>query len=455
MSKLQRRLAAIMFTDIVGYSAMMQKDEVIANRKRKRHKDVFTSLIAEYDGQILQYYGDGTLSIFNSTAAAVECAVSLQTALKQEPKVSIRIGIHTGDITLSEDDIFGDGVNIASRIESLCVPGGIFVSGKVYDDIKNHPTLKAQSVGSFDLKNINDKTQVYAITNKGLTVPEEKLAAPTTINASTILNLVQETERKNKIIASILALLLGVFGVHRFYLGKKGLGIANVSVGLVGIILGVGFLITATALLGLVDALILFTMPQQTFDKKYNQGETSTPTTANQQSSRKQDAQLTKQKSLLKAKFERHKKMAKAHYKEGNYRQAIQVLEDAVEIKYDDMDSHFLLAKGYSMIEDARNALIHLDAAIAFGLDTRKAKFDHALAFLRTRSAYKAFVASNYRILDDQILEDTSSYEPTTTTSFFDDTPDLLEQLNKLQELRARGFLTEEEFLQQQEKLRR
>jgi len=402
MSKLQRRLAAIMFTDIVGY---------------------------------------GTLSIFNSTAAAVECAVDLQTALKQEPKVSIRIGIHTGDITLSDDDIFGDGVNIASRIESLCVPGGVFVSGKVYDDIKNHPTLKAQSAGSFNLKNINTTTEVYAISNKGLTVPEEKLVTPSTITASTLLNLADQAESKNKIMASILALVLGLFGVHRFYLGKKGLGIANVSVGLVGIIFGIGFLITATALLGLVDALILFTMPQKTFDKRYNQLESVS--TQDTTTSSKNDPQLSKQKSLLKAKFKRH-----------TNRKAIRVLEEALEIKYDEMESHFLLAKSYSMVEDARNALIHLDAAIAFGLDVRKAKFDHALAFLRTRSAYKAFVASNYRILDDQILEDTISSEPSVAASFFDTPPDLLEQLNKLEELRTRGFLTEEEFLKQKEKLK-
>ena len=172
MSKLQRRLAAIMFTDIVGYSAMMQQDEVIANRKRKRHRTVFNELTPTYDGQILQYYGDGTLSIFNSTTAAVECAVAIQRALKKEPKVSLRIGIHTGDVTFNEEDIFGDGVNIASRIESLCVPGGIYISKKVYDDIKNHPTLKAQYVGEFDLKNINERTTVYAISNSGVTIPE-------------------------------------------------------------------------------------------------------------------------------------------------------------------------------------------------------------------------------------------------------------------------------------------
>ena len=82
MSKRQRRLAAIMFTDIVGYSAMMQKDEAITNRLRNRHREVFTRLTEQYDGEILQYYGDGTLSIFYSTAAAVECAVEIQRELK-------------------------------------------------------------------------------------------------------------------------------------------------------------------------------------------------------------------------------------------------------------------------------------------------------------------------------------------------------------------------------------
>ena len=181
-----------------------------------------------------QYYGDGTLSIFYSTAAAVECAVDIQRELKQDPKVPLRIGIHTGDITFSDEDVFGDGVNIASRVESLCVPGGIFVTGKVYDDIKNHPTIRAKSVGDFGLKNIKDNTAIYAISNPGITVPNRRLESLTTQNTNSSSKRSKKAKQKktklptvakSKATATKLAFPFGLFGVHRFYLGQKLLGI--------------------------------------------------------------------------------------------------------------------------------------------------------------------------------------------------------------------------------------
>ena len=451
MSKLQRRLAAIMFTDIVGYSAMMQKDEVFANRKRNRHRKVFDDLTKTYEGQILQYYGDGTLSIFNSTAAAVECAVGIQIALKQEPKVSIRIGIHTGDVTLSDDDIFGDGVNIASRVESLCVPGGVYISGKVYDDIKNHPTLKATFVGKFDLKNIHDSTTVYAISNPGITIPDQKADIPTTTSTFSDTNKIFEPgDRKKQKVAALLAITLGLFGVHRFYLGNRKHGITYLSIGGLGIVLGIGIMISAIAILSVVDAVLLFTMPEGEFDKKYNPLSTSST-----KPKEKEDPQVNKQKSLLKAKFERHLVMAQNHYQQGNYQGAIEVLDEALEIKYDNMDAHFLLAKCYSMTANGTKALIHADAAIAFDLDARRLKFDHALAFLRTRPGYKVFEKNGFRILDDPPIAKEEIKATTAAASAMDLTtpPDLLEQFKKLKELRERGFLTEEEYLAQQEKL--
>jgi len=452
MSKLQRRLAAIMFTDIVGYSAMMQKDEVIANRKRKRHRQVFDDLTNTYEGQILQYYGDGTLSIFNSTAAAVECAVGIQRALKQEPKVSIRIGIHTGDVTLSDDDIFGDGVNIASRVESLCVPGGVYISGKVYDDIKNHPTLKAIFVGKFDLKNISDATSVYAISNPGMTIPDQEADIPTTKSTSfDTNNIFEPSDRKKQKVAALLAITLGIFGVHRFYLGNRKHGITYLSIGGLGIVLGVGIMISAIAILSVVDAVLLFTMPEGDFDKKYNPLGTST-----KKPKETADPQVSKQKSLLKAKFERQFAMAQTYYQQGNHQGAIKVLDEALEIKYDNMDAHFLLAKCHSMSANGQKALIHADAAIAFGLGTRRLKFDHALAYLRTRPEYKVFEKNGFRILDDAPISKKEAavgkVEPEMDLATG---PDLLEQFKKLKELRERGFLTEEEYLEQQERLTR
>jgi len=160
-----------MFTDMVGYTSLMQTDEELALKKRKRQKEVLEDSINRFRGKILQYYGDGTLSIFQSALEAVHCAIDIQKKLAQEPKVDLRIGIHTGDIILEDEGIYGDGVNVASRIESLAVPGGVFISEKVYDDIKNQKDITTQEIGTFELKNVNQPVRVFAISNPGFAVP--------------------------------------------------------------------------------------------------------------------------------------------------------------------------------------------------------------------------------------------------------------------------------------------
>jgi TolB-like protein/Flp pilus assembly protein TadD len=166
-----RQLAAIMFTDMVGYTALMQTNEALATKKRERHKEVLERAVYKFKGKILQYYGDGTLNIFNSTIEGVQCAMEIQRRLGEEPKVDLRIGIHTGDIALEEEGVYGDGVNIASRIESLSVPGGIFISERVWDDIKNQSGIEAREIGSFELKNVPQPVRVFAVSNPGFPVP--------------------------------------------------------------------------------------------------------------------------------------------------------------------------------------------------------------------------------------------------------------------------------------------
>ena len=167
----RRRLAAIMFTDIVGYSSIMQKNEAMGRSLRERHRQVFEKHTGAHAGQIIQYYGDGTLSVFDSAVAAVECAVEIQRALNLDPPVPVRIGIHLGDIHFDKTEVYGHGVNVAARIEPICIPGGIFISDKVFDEIQNHPTLKAKSLGSFDFKNIEHKVELFAVRDRGITIP--------------------------------------------------------------------------------------------------------------------------------------------------------------------------------------------------------------------------------------------------------------------------------------------
>ncbi|HET6767825.1 MAG TPA: tetratricopeptide repeat protein [Chitinophagaceae bacterium] len=166
-----RQLAAIMFSDMSGYTALMQQNEQLAKVKHRRLKEVLEASVSLHHGKILQYYGDGALSIFNSAIDGVNCAVEIQQALLQEPKVDLRIGIHTGDISIENETIYGDGVNLASRIESLAVPGSIFISEKVFDEIRNQENLTAREMGYFELKNIIKPVRVFAIDNKGLVVP--------------------------------------------------------------------------------------------------------------------------------------------------------------------------------------------------------------------------------------------------------------------------------------------
>ena len=167
-----RQLAAIMFTDMEGYTALMQKNEQEAIERRNRHRQVFEKTMADHDGKIIQYYGDGTLSIFGSAIHAVNAGVAMQLQFQKTPQVPLRIGIHIGDISVDDSGVYGDGVNIASRIESFAVAGSVFISDKVFDEIKNQPLINTISMGVFNLKNVSRPVEVIAVSNEGLAVPQ-------------------------------------------------------------------------------------------------------------------------------------------------------------------------------------------------------------------------------------------------------------------------------------------
>jgi len=166
-----RQLAAIMFSDMSGYTALMQQNEQLALSKRRRLKEVLEASVSGHHGKILEYTGDGALSIFNSAIDGVKCAVEIQRILQQDPKVELRIGIHTGDISIEDGAIYGNGVNLASRIESIAVAGSIFISEKVFDEIRNQENLSAREMGYFEFKNVRKPVRIFAIENEGLVVP--------------------------------------------------------------------------------------------------------------------------------------------------------------------------------------------------------------------------------------------------------------------------------------------
>jgi adenylate cyclase len=167
----RRQLAAIMFTDIEGYTSTMQQSEQKAIAWRDRHRLILQEAHEKFNGRIVQFYGDGTLSIFQSAVEAVECAVGMQQAFCRSPQVPVRMGIHIGDITFDDEQVFGDGINLASRIESLSVAGCVLISDKVKDEINNHPEFKTVSVGTYQLKNINRSVEVFALDHDGLVLP--------------------------------------------------------------------------------------------------------------------------------------------------------------------------------------------------------------------------------------------------------------------------------------------
>ncbi len=169
-----RMLAAIMFTDMVGYTALMQENERQAKNLRNKHREVLENLVSEHRGQILQYYGDGTLSIFGSAIEAAVCASKIQQELQIEPKVPLRIGIHAGDVVYDDEGVYGDGVNIASRIENLAVSGSVLISEKINDELKNQKEISTVFLGRYELKNVKVPVKLYAINSEGLVVPSYK-----------------------------------------------------------------------------------------------------------------------------------------------------------------------------------------------------------------------------------------------------------------------------------------
>lgn len=170
-----RQLAAIMFADIVGYTALMEKDESQAIDFRDRLKSKLEEVVNDHGGRLIQFNGDGALVSFTSTLESVKAATSLQLEMQNPPLVPLRIGIHTGDVLVDGNSIYGDGVNIASRMESFAVPGSVFISSKAYDDIKNQKDVSAVSMGRYLLKNVKEQMEIFAISNAGLKIPDAEV----------------------------------------------------------------------------------------------------------------------------------------------------------------------------------------------------------------------------------------------------------------------------------------
>lgn len=166
----QRRLAAIMFTDVIGYSALSQRNEALALELLDEHRRLLRPLFNEHGGTEIKTLGDGFLVEFSSSLQAVECAMEVQTQMRSrnatvapQRQLRLRIGVHLGDVEHLEGDVFGDGVNIASRLEPLAPPEGIAVSEDVARQVRNKLATSLEGLGEHTLKNIDDPLDVYRV----------------------------------------------------------------------------------------------------------------------------------------------------------------------------------------------------------------------------------------------------------------------------------------------------
>jgi class 3 adenylate cyclase len=162
-ANVERRLAAIMFTDIVGYTALMAESEEKGLRVRERHRALVRPLVERYHGAWIQDVGDETLSCFPSAVDAVNCAFAIQGALKDDSQLRVRVGIHVGDVVFEEGSVHGDGVNVASRIRPLAEPGSICISDEVQHAIQNQANVETRPLGEHALKNVSRPVAVFAV----------------------------------------------------------------------------------------------------------------------------------------------------------------------------------------------------------------------------------------------------------------------------------------------------
>jgi len=197
-TQIERKLAAIMFTDIAGYTALSAKDETKALKLLDTQKQILTPIIEEFNGTLHKEMGDGLLFTFPTVTDAVKCGIKIQEETKANDDLNLRIGIHEGEITLKDGDALGDDVNVASRIEAFAPSGGIAISSKVQQNISSLPEYKTKYLGQPELKGVNQEVKIYCIISHEL--PDVKIikedserAAPSTKNIiliSTLLGII-------------------------------------------------------------------------------------------------------------------------------------------------------------------------------------------------------------------------------------------------------------------------
>jgi len=234
-----RRLAAIFSADVKGYSRLMRDDEVATVRMLNAYRELITTLIQQHHGRVVDSPGDNILAEFSSVVDGVQAAVAIQKELKTRNtklpsvrKMEFRVGINLGDIIVEEERIYGDGVNIAARLEAMADPGGICISRTAYDQIEDKLPLGYEYLGERTAKNIPKPISAYKV----LVEPEDltqklkrwkskhvgtsKTPEKVKTELSKSIKEASAVSDKKRLLTAILCLCFGIFGAHRFYAGK-------------------------------------------------------------------------------------------------------------------------------------------------------------------------------------------------------------------------------------------
>src|SRR6188768_841266 len=172
-----RQLAAIMFTDIVGYTALMGKDEQQAFELLDKNRQIQRPIIEQFNGRWIKELGDGVMASFNTVSDAVNAAIKIQQKCNASKEFQLRIGIHLGEVVFEDSDVFGDGVNIASRLQAIANPGSISISESVYNNISNRKEFEPIFVTEQRLKNVKEPIKIYQVIAEGIVTAH---AAPIT-----------------------------------------------------------------------------------------------------------------------------------------------------------------------------------------------------------------------------------------------------------------------------------
>lgn len=222
----KRKLAAILFADIVGYTTLMQTNESEGLKTLDKFKSVVTDSVSKYGGEVVKNYGDGCLMLFDAPSSAIQCAIAMQKSFRKGKTIPVRVGAHIGEVIQTEDDYYGDGINIASRLEDLAEPNSILISRAMKDQIRNKDFANTEYIGTVNLKNIEDTQEVYAMANKGLAVPSSSsIGSSKKSGKGEMIDEDVELAKKKKSFASLFGIAMAaavmfigfaILGITRF-----------------------------------------------------------------------------------------------------------------------------------------------------------------------------------------------------------------------------------------------